>query len=250
MDKHLIKKRFSGAWDTYCSQASVQAETAVRLMDIFERYGPVRTWNRVLEIGCGSGIFTREMLRRLEIRNLILNDLCEDVTPYLTELRVREKDFLPGDAERIGLPGDVDLLVSASALQWFDDAPGFLLRCRDCLEKDAYVLVATFAPGNLSEIRELTGQGLDYVGTGTWRDRLSDAYDIVYMAEDRCEIQFASPRDVLLHLKKTGANAVGNFRWNREKLLRFEQEYVRRFSCSGNRVRLTYRPLYMLLKKS
>jgi malonyl-CoA O-methyltransferase len=70
---------------------------------------------------------------------------------------------LIGDIEQLNLPQSLDAVISSSALQWMTDLPALLQRIHDALKPNAYFGFSTFGSDNLTEIKQLTGQGLNYI---------------------------------------------------------------------------------------
>ena len=64
MDKSLISRRFAKAVGTYLDKADVQRYVASRMAELTGRYIPSDIQERVLEIGCGTGMFTRMYLQQ------------------------------------------------------------------------------------------------------------------------------------------------------------------------------------------
>lgn len=248
MDKLLIQKRFEGSWNSYDQEAVIQDGIALHLLELGSCYFQKGSYGQVLELGCGSGFFTRRLCSAFDIDRLYLNDLCSNLESILRQKLNRSFQFIAGDAECLTFPRNMDLLVSASALQWFDDAPGFVRNNACLLKEGGGALFSTFAPGNLKEIKELTGMSLDYKPKEAWIKALKDIYDILYIEEMSMEQIFSDPMQVLRHMKKTGVNGTGNFVWTRERLEDFSKVYRQQYSVEGG-VKLTYRPLYIVLRK-
>ena len=120
MDKALIRHRFAKASGSYPRQAFVQRDIALRMADLIGRYVSPDSHRRVLEIGCGTGLFTRAYLHRWCPERLVLNDLCPEVEPYFADLLGGQVSFVAKDAEALDFPSSQDLIMSCSALQWFD----------------------------------------------------------------------------------------------------------------------------------
>lgn len=125
MDKTLISRRFAKAVGTYLDKADVQRYVASRMAELTGRYIPADVQERVLEIGCGTGMFTRMYLKQATPEEMWLNDLCPEVKPYLADVLGEKVHFVAKDAETLAFPGGQDLIVSCSAVQWFDDLPRF-----------------------------------------------------------------------------------------------------------------------------
>ena len=159
----------------------------------------------MLEIGCGSGGFTRLLKQECQIEEWVLNDLCETWQSAIEELFPSAPPlFLAGDAERLAFPGTFDLIASASALQWMKDLPRFLHKLSSTLSPGGILAFNTFTPDNLHEIKELTGEGLTYPTAGQLREWLSTYFRIVHEEEGNIALTFQHPLEVLRHLKYTG----------------------------------------------
>ena len=119
MDKALIRQRFAKATDSYDRQAGMQKHVARHMAEAIKRHiSDSDGWN-VLEIGCGTGLFTREYLREVRPGRLLLNDICPEVEPYLSGLPTASPiRFQACDAETLRFPAGQHLIVSCSAVQW------------------------------------------------------------------------------------------------------------------------------------
>ena len=57
-------------------------------------------------------------------------------------------------------PDGLGMIVSSSALQWFDDLEGFFGKCRTSLRDGGYLVFSTFGPGNLGEVTAADGKAV------------------------------------------------------------------------------------------
>ena len=206
---------------------------------------------RVLEIGCCTGLLTGKLLNSgIKVRSLVLNDLMSDFAERLPrDLAVDKLSFLPGDIEKLPLPGLFDLIISSSTFHWLDDLEQTLEKLLAALHLGGILAFSLYGPDNLPEIKELTGVGLDYLSLP----------EITSMLEKRCLLEeshqenkvflFPKPRDVLNHLRQTGVNSINRKPWTRQELHSFCQEYTKRFQVDQT-VRLTYNPLYFVARRS
>lgn len=244
-----IITRFSRALDSYDQHASAQQQISQELTLLLAHYTG-RHFRRVLEIGCGTGGFTRRLKESCIIDEWYLNDLCEGCHDKIARLfHGQPISFLPGNAEEITFPGRFDLIASASAFQWMK-APGvFLDKLAHMLYPKGILLFNTFAPGNLAEIWQLTGKGLDYPSPECLTGWLEKHFHLLHLREDKIVLPFDTPLDVLRHLKNTGVTATGDGTWTRGQQTAFCRDYLERFGTDNNKVTLTYRPLYVLAVK-
>lgn len=250
MDKSLIRRRFSKAVPTYIQKANVQLEVAHRMSQLVKTYIPSCERQRVVEIGCGTGAFTRAYLSDESPKTLLLNDLCPEVKSSLDDLMSGQVIFCPGDAERMEFPVNQDLFVSCSAIQWFDSPEDFFVKCFHRLRDGGCWAFTTFGPRNLEEVAQLTSVSLPYRSQHQLIGELSSRYQILYSDEEIRRLVFESPMEVLKHLKETGVTGIGGHAWTRNRLAEFCSDYERRFSLPEGGVSLTYHPIYVIAKKN
>lgn len=244
-----IITRFSRALDSYDQHADAQQQICRKLTGLLSRYTSMH-FRRALEIGCGTGGFTRNLKDSCVIDEWYLNDLCEGCHDKIAELFPGQStDFIPGNAEEIDFPGRFDLIASASAFQWMKEPRLLLHKLAERLTPNGILAFNTFAPGNLAEIKQLTGAGLNYPPTNRLTEWLEEDFHLLHLREEDIILTFDTPLDVLRHLKNTGVTATGDGQWTRGKQTRFCHDYQQLFHTNNNKVTLTYRPLYVLAVK-
>ncbi len=252
IEQTQIRRRFTRALSTYNRHAQAQQTICRRLADLLAAYAGNR-FQRVLEIGCGSGGFTRLLQTQCTVDEWLINDLCPDCRETVEALFPPSGPscrFLPGDAEQLAFPGKYDLIASASAVQWMKHLPAFFEKLAGCLAPGGVWLFNTFAPGNLHEIRQLTGKGLDYPPTDRLREWLLPRFRLLHTEEATLRLTFPGPEEVLKHLKYTGVTATGcHAPWTRRIQAEFCRQYRALFSTEQQQVTLTYRPVYLLAVK-
>lgn len=248
MNKQLIAERFSKAIATYPHEASVQRRIADKMISLVGNYIP-SPCTRVIEFGCGTGIYSRLLYRILHPEELLLNDLCPAMGQCCEDLLCREGvSFIAGDAESLAFPLHNSLITSCSTLQWFESPELFFGRCDTLLNAQGYFAFSTFGEENMKEIRELTGNGLPYRTREELESALSLHFNIVHSEEERITLLFDEPLKVLRHLKQTGVNGTSARAWTRQDLQDFSERYRREFAQNAA-VSLTYHPIYIIAQK-
>ena len=186
----------------------------------------------------------------VELRQIV-NDLIEESEIYLRPYASGHYvEYLWGDAELLPLPGELDMIASASAVQWFDNLPLFIDRAVGSLCCGGYFAFTTFGTDNFREIRATTGEGLHYYTSEQLQELLTAAgYGIVETLEYTRHLPFDTPADVLRHIKATGVNSIRKARWGKQQLMDFETAYREHFSMPDGRVALTYHPILVLAQK-
>lgn len=250
MDKRLIAQRFAKARDTYNQAARAQRQVAEKMLRLVEEYS--HELSRLVEIGCGTGIYSTLLLHRLHPRQMLLVDLCPEMEPLINELTARHPEvsatFCAADAEQIELPKGVQLITSCSTVQWFDAPQAFVERCAAALAPQGLLAFSTFGPDNLREIKALTGHGLTYPTIQNWHKMTVSSLHLHHAEEERITLWFSSPIEVLKHLKETGVTGTEKQVWSKQRLHDFCQAYSARFSNAQGEVSLTYHPMYLVFK--
>lgn len=266
MDKTLIRRRFARSVRSYAEYAQAQQMIAGRMCAMLRPLLSDRPAD-VLEIGCGTGTFTRLFMQHFHPARMILNDICPEVRETLTDIMATDDSgpvpdssvssrprecvirFVCGDAEHCDLPGEQSLIASCSVMQWFEDPERFIRRCHDLLAPGGILALSTFGPDNLHEIRSITSSGLDYPPLERLRQMLSSAgLETVTAEEESIVLDFPSAIEVMRHLKHTGVNGITRTSWTPARLARFSDEYLLRFGTPDGNVTLTYHPVYLIAR--
>lgn len=263
MDTALIRQRFCAASASYDAEAQAQQHIAARLWALAAPH--LAAGADVLEIGAGTGLLTRLILTA-QPRSLTLNDLY--ISPQLEALaqalgqslgqshgqclgqvhwREQSGTVLcrEGDAEQLVFGKSYDAVLSASTVQWFADISGFFARCAQMLPRRGLLAFSSFLPGNLQEVADLTGVGLNYCTAADLQAKLARHFDLLAMEQGEVLLHFATPRDVLLHLRHTGVTGIRSVVWGKNSYKNFVVRYAERYSTEQG-VRLTYRPVYVV----
>lgn len=250
LDKTIIEQRFAESSATYDKYAMAQHSAASYLVELLKNKSN-RSLQRVLEIGCGTGLLTKRLVDSFEIEQLFLNDLaqtlCESTANSVKD-RVRNMDVLWGDAEKITVPDKIDMCVSASTLQWLCDLDAFVQKIGTVLTSGGTLAIALYGAGTMDEIKELTGRGLHYHTLLGLQNMVQKSFHIEY-AEEVCEkYYFSSVWAVLKHIKDTGVGAVQGKQWSVGRLRQFEKDYKTQYGCELG-IPVTFTTMYLVATK-
>ncbi|HFC91310.1 MAG TPA: malonyl-[acyl-carrier protein] O-methyltransferase BioC [Leucothrix mucor] len=239
LDKAKVRNGFERAANSYDTAAVLQREVASRLL---ERLDYIRLQpNRVLDLGCGTGTVTADLLKRYPKAQIIALDLALNMLKK-TQLHgkgwLRKKPFcLCADAERLPLKDDsVDLLISNLMLQWSNDLPTLFTGFQKVIAPNGLLMFTTFGPDTLKEMRESwakvdnishTSQFIDMHDIG---DALLQAgFSDPVMDMEIMTMTYDSVRDVMRDIKNIGATNATRGRakglMGKQRLAAFEVAY-------------------------
>lgn len=240
VDKELVVNRFSRKADSYDVNAAPQRRIAQRLFELWRSVG-FTPGGDILEIGCGTGAFTRIYHDELAPHSLTLNDIC----PPPRNLAYTR--FECGDIESIDFgTARFDYVVSSSAIHWLTNPALTLRRAVDWLRTGGLLVVSTFGSRNLSEVAQAAGVSLFYDSVDKLTEALAEVADVVVATDELLTAHFGTPLEVLRHLKSTGVNALRHNRWTKAHLERFSSLYPRATDGSSP---LTFNPIYIIARK-
>lgn len=236
--KQIIARHFAQA-NTYDQHAHIQQHVCQHLLSAITHTHQ----DSVLEVGAGTGQMTQLLAANMQSKRWIINELCAQQATNLQAI-LPAAQLRIGDAETMDLETNHSLIVSANAIQWFDDPLGFVSQLTKRLKAGGQLLLSTFTPNNFQQIKTLTGQGLYYPAIEAWHLALNKAnLKQIQLSTQRFDIPFRRPYDVLKHMKMTGVStnqtqrqttveqqSIEPFIWTKTSLQQFEQAYWQQFS--------------------
>lgn len=151
-DKRQVAASFSRAAATYDSVAELQRAVGSELLSRLPPAGsdPLR-W---LDLGSGTGHFSRQLAQRLPASEGIALDIAEGMLRHARPSGGADY-FVAGDAERLPLRDKrVGLIFSSLAVQWCSDFGAVLSEARRVLQPGGVFAFASLCVGTLYELRD------------------------------------------------------------------------------------------------
>lgn len=249
--KQVIAQHFAQA-NEYDKHADIQQQVCQLLLTTITNHRQ----NSVLEVGAGSGQMTRLLAKNVQSNAWMINELCAKQSPILQSI-LPTANIMIGDAETLNIGNAHSLIISANAVQWFDNPLRFIEQSYQNLQSGGQLLFNTFTPNNFLQIKALTGQGLDYPTIETWKRTLeSSGFQHIELSTHRFDLKLPSPYAVLKHMQLTGVSTNQTiaatdkpFTWTKSRLKDFEARYCQQFAMEDSNgetaVILTYEVLIM-----
>lgn len=198
---NAVSESFGRAAAAYEAHAPVQ----VAMADWLAEWLPARREGPALEIGAGTGIFTRRA--QPWGGDYVASDASAEMVARGRESRP-ELSWQQRRAERIG-PGDWSWIVSSSMLQWVADPAAVLAGWRSALAREGRILAGFYVADTLPELSELLGGGdgpLEWRTHRAWREAFRAAgLELVRDEVSRRRFVYPSARALLRSLHGVGA---------------------------------------------
>ncbi len=234
INKHLISDEslidsFSKHAKSYDRYAQLQKSMAERMASLL----PIPLPDYVLEIGSGTGLFTRHLLTQ-PIRQLILNDIAPGMLEILNNSLSLPKNtkIISGNAEHIDFE-NMDLICANAVFQWFRKPQETLKKLNQALKGKGKLIFSTFGPRTLVEFREAASlvSPINLYTNETWKKMIHNSG----FAIKNCDVEirkifFPSTLTLLKNLQQIGAAPIRMLKTGGlRKLIR---DYDSKFSTS------------------
>jgi malonyl-CoA O-methyltransferase len=150
-----VAQSFGARAETYDAHADLQRGVAERLASLL----PQLAAPRVLELGCGTGLFSRHLLARYPDGDFLLSDLAPSMVEQCRRnLAVASKQRVSVeimDAARPTADGPFDLIATSMTLHWLADPAVALDTLHRRLAPGGVLLYATISGKSFPEWREV-----------------------------------------------------------------------------------------------
>ncbi len=258
-----VKRSFSSASNSYDEHAVLQREIGDRLIAHldFTRLEP----KRILDIGCGTGYFTRLLRGKFRKADITGLDLSE---PMVATTRRGHGRRLPwhgrhhhATGNAVSLPfksGCFDLVCSNLAMQWVPDPALMLREMRRVLAPGGLILFSTFGRRTLIELRQAlaeidrdnAGHVLPFPDVMSLGDAVTKlAVETPVTDADLFTLTYPDTISLVRELKGLGASAAAirgrkNGLYGRALIRQLDEKYREKYAGEDGRVSATFEALY------
>lgn len=143
--KQALAQRFGQAAAVYNAQAQMQKCCARQLINALPDDLELPSGD-ILEIGCGTGFVTQQLIQRFPDRTLQITDLSAEMLQFCqAHLQIpaqQQISFQQMDGEAIALSQPCAMIVSGFAIQWFQNPIQSLLNLFHQIQPCGYLLLS------------------------------------------------------------------------------------------------------------
>ena len=254
-DKRQVAASFSRAAASYDSVAQLQRDVGNQLLSRLPGEFVPGRW---LDLGCGTGHFSRVLDERFPEASGVALDIAEGMLNHARPLG-GATHFIAGDAERLPLQeATCDLIFSSLAVQWCDDFAAVLSEARRVLKPGGIFAFASLCVGTLSELRDSWRQVDRMVHVNRFREFAGyqqlcrdSGMRVVGLQTRPHVLHYADVRSLTHELKALGAHNLNPGRpgglTGRARILGLVEAYEQFRQASG--LPATYQVVYAVLEK-
>lgn len=228
MSKKRIAENFGKAACHYDESAALQRRVGERLWLQMESVLSVNLCagnTTLIDLGCGSGYFTKKIKQRIEGKVIGL-DISSDMLNYSMEQCQDQKNifFVNADAEKIPLQcASADVIFSNFVLQWCDDLRGALGESLRILKPGGCLAFSMPIEGTLIELESCwksvdgnrhvnsfySKKEIETMLLSALDERELDSSSVdINISSYQCANYYETFKDILQDLKQVGANTV------------------------------------------
>ena len=202
-----IEFNFSRYAHVYDQHATLQVLMAEKLSSFLPHKMP----QKILEIGCGTGSFTKYLLAK-PVQKIFLNDISDKMIERM-KLKLPLPPYsqiIAGNAELLKFQM-VDMIAANAVFQWFNDPRGALRRFKSFIKPNGRLVFSTFGPSSLIELREIArlNSPASLLSDNEWQKIIEEAgFTIDSSTKESYKTFFASTLELLRNLQQMGATPI------------------------------------------
>lgn len=252
IEKEDIARSFSRAAKTYDDAAFFQKVAGERLLERLQ-YFKLKP-KRILDLGCGTGFFTRELSKRYPDAKVTGADLAQGMIDFCCS-QSKQEEYVCADALKLPFEASsFDFIFSNLTFQWVDELPQLFQELNRVLKPDGLLLFTTLGPDTLFELKKSWAAVNDYQHVNSFIDmhHVGDAMLSARMSDPVVDsepvvIAYNKAIELMRDLKNIGAHNIDSSRnhglTSPRQLRQLEKEY-QQFRMADGQLPATYELVY------
>ena len=216
----MVRRAFEHAATTYDEAAVLQREVGDRMAERLDliRISPTT----ILDVGAGTGYSSHELIKRYPGAEIVALDIAKTMLDRTCERCTDSDRLVPVCADMEAMPfidESMDMIYSNLTLQWCNDVEHTLQEFKRLLKPGGVLMLTTFGPDTLNELRTSWATVDDYEHVHAFID-MHDIGDAMVRAgfaqpvldAERITLTYSDVRSLMNDLKGLGAHNVAKGR--------------------------------------
>lgn len=257
LDKKKVAQSFSRAASTYDSVAQLQRDIGAQLFSQLPDGLP--TQSTVLDLGSGTGFFTRRLAAKYPESQIVGLDIAEGMLHYAA-MQQDGISWLCSDAELLPLADNsFDIIFSSLAIQWCNNLPQLMAELARVLKPGGQLHIATLGPQTLHELKSAWQQVDNYVHVNRFQSQQalvaathSSQLVLDDVQQENRTLYYDRLNELTRELKALGAHNINSGKpeglTGRSRLLAFKNAYETFRGAQG--LPATYDVIYLSASKN
>ena len=255
MDKFAVANTFSQAAEHYDEAAHLQRKVADRLLAQV-RFLSIPKDGYIADLGTGTGYCLPALRQSFQPKRLAALDLSSSMLEQAKKRDPRIESVVADLEQPPFLDNSLDLATSSLAVQWLDEPEPFVSRMAKALKPGGYLALSTLGPKTLCELKHAWAQvdsekhvntfhhAVDWI-EAVWQSEL----ELELWREERIEVRYQSPLELLTELKTLGASHVDRQTKPRASHVRQMLRAYEGFIRKDSRYPATWDVYYLIARK-
>ena len=151
----IVEHNFSRYPEKYNNIADTQKKVAAKVADsVTKNLGKECTDLEMLEIGCGTGFLTRELMQRFPEADFSVTDISPAMLDFCKANMppVKSANFAVCDITSECPEGTFDLITSSLAFQWVENMQELMKKLKGLLKPGGSLIFSTLTEGTFANI--------------------------------------------------------------------------------------------------
>lgn len=219
MNKVRVLKHFSNAAQSYNEAASVQHHVGAALIAAL----PKQRFNRILDVGCGSGLTTAALITSIQAQHIEAQDFSVNLlNEAKKQVALASATFIQADFDvQLGLETP-DLIFSNMALHWSQDFSCLLNTIHQRLADDGVLAFSIPLDNTFHEIRSLVNIQTFFTADAVIKLLAHNQFELIHTSTTQQVLRFHSLHEALISIKKTGAQTA-----NQDKAIKLTRNLLK-----------------------
>ncbi|HSW69888.1 MAG TPA: methyltransferase [Gammaproteobacteria bacterium] len=205
--KYQVIANFNRGSETYTKAAHLQSKVAKNLSYQLANI----TAEKILEIGCGTGLFTQHLIKAFPKADFLLTDISPLMIEQCRQQVSASANLKWGcmDGEQLDKFSSFDLITSSMTFHWFKEFEQSLMNIKQKLKKGGRLLFAILTENSLVEWRDMCRHFNYPIATVHFPSvpKLREQFPELNLRVEIMKETYSSAHAFLKILKLLGANA-------------------------------------------